>query len=37
MFRCNGALGNLDEFARAFDLDDDDPMMRAPNVRAKVW
>jgi putative endopeptidase len=37
MFRCNGCLGNLDEFAVAFGLDGDTAMMRMPAERARVW
>jgi len=36
-FRCNGVLGNLQEFASAFGFDDDAPMMRPVDQRAKIW
>jgi len=36
-FRCIGPLGNLPEFAAAFDIDPEAPMMRASQERAKVW
>ena len=36
-FRCLGPLGNLDEFAEAFELGPDAPMMRPVAERAKVW
>jgi predicted metalloendopeptidase len=36
-FRCLGPLGNLDEFAAAFGLGPDAPMMRSVEERAKVW
>jgi putative endopeptidase len=36
-FRCLGPLGNLDEFAVAFGLGPDAPMMRPVEERAKVW
>ena len=36
-YRCNGVVGNLAEFAAAFGLDDDAPLMRPPGERAKIW
>ena len=36
-FRCLGPLGNLDEFAAAFGIGPDAPMMRPVEERAKVW
>jgi predicted metalloendopeptidase len=36
-FRCNGPLANLDVFAAAFGLDDDEPMMRPEAERAHIW
>ncbi|HEY6867052.1 MAG TPA: M13 family metallopeptidase [Candidatus Eisenbacteria bacterium] len=37
MFRCNGPLSNMPEFAQAFDLKDGEPMVRPAAVRAKIW
>jgi putative endopeptidase len=36
-FRCNGVMANLQEFADAFDIPDDAPMMRPVEERAKIW
>ncbi len=36
-FRANGPLGNMSEFAAAFGLDDDAPMMRPPGERIEIW
>jgi putative endopeptidase len=36
-FRCNGPLGNLEEFRAAFDLDPTASMIRNDDDRAKVW
>lgn len=36
-FRANGPLGNLQEFADAFDLREDSPMMRPRSERAEIW
>jgi predicted metalloendopeptidase len=37
MFRTNGALANVPEFAAAFSLGEDSPMMRPPTERAEIW
>ena len=36
-FRANGPLGNLQEFADAFDLTTDAPMIREASDRASIW
>ncbi len=36
-FRCNGVMANLQEFADAFGIPNDAPMMRPPEERAKIW
>lgn len=36
-FRANGPLGNLQEFADAFGLGEDSPMMRPISGRADIW
>ncbi len=36
-FRCNGVMANLQEFADAFGIPDDAPMMRPVVDRAKIW
>jgi putative endopeptidase len=36
-FRVIGPLSNMQEFADAFGLADEAPMMRTPDMRAKVW
>lgn len=36
-FRANGPLGNLQEFADAFGLHQDSPMMRPRSERAEIW
>ena len=36
-YRCNGVVGNMPEFAAAFGLGDDAPLMRPPEDRAKIW
>jgi putative endopeptidase len=36
-FRVRGPLANLTEFAEAFNIPDDAPTMRPPEMRAKVW
>jgi putative endopeptidase len=37
IFRCDGPLSNMTEFAQAFGLKDGDPMVRPAAVRAKIW
>ena len=37
MFRCNGTLANLPEFAEAFSLGTDTPMVRSEEERAEIW
>jgi putative endopeptidase len=37
VFRCNGVVGNLDEFADAFELDAAAPIMRPEEDRASIW
>ena len=36
-FRAIGAIVNMPEFYRAFDITSSDPMWRPPELRAKVW
>ena len=36
-YRCNGVVANLPEFAEAFGLDEDAPIMRPAEDRAKIW
>ncbi len=36
-FRCNGPLGNVADFARAFELPADAPIMRSKADRAEIW
>jgi predicted metalloendopeptidase len=36
-FRCNGTVVNMPEFAAAFDLDPDAPLVHPPEQRAKIW
>lgn len=36
-FRCNGPLGNLDEFVEAFELGQGSPLMRPVADRAEIW
>jgi putative endopeptidase len=35
--RCTGPMSNLDSFAAAFGIDDDDPSMRKPEDRIRIW
>lgn len=35
--RCTGPMSNLDSFAAAFGIADDDPSMRAPDDRIDIW
>jgi putative endopeptidase len=37
MFRVNGPLSNMPEFAKAFDCKPGDPMVRPDNMRAHIW
>jgi putative endopeptidase len=37
MWRVNGPLSNLDEFAKAFGCHDGDPMVRNAEQRARIW
>jgi putative endopeptidase len=37
VFRCNGPLSNMPEFAQAFALKDGDAMVRPASDRAKIW
>lgn len=37
VFRCNGVMANLQEFADAFGIADDAPMMRPSDERARIW
>ncbi len=37
IFRVNGPLSNMPEFAKAFDCKPGDPMVRAENIRASIW
>ena len=36
-YRVLGPVSNLDEFAEAFSLADDAPLMRAPEDRIRIW
>jgi len=36
-FRCNGPISNMPEFAKAFNLPEDCPMMRPPDQRINIW
>ncbi len=36
-FRCNGPLSNMPEFAKAFNLPENCPMIRPPAQRANIW
>ncbi len=36
-FRCNGPLSNMPEFAKAFHLPADSPMVRPPDKRVHIW
>ncbi|MGI9649183.1 MAG: M13 family metallopeptidase [Acidimicrobiia bacterium] len=36
-FRCNGTVANMPEFAAAFQLGDDSPLMNPPESQAKIW
>ena len=36
-FRCNGTVVNMPEFAEAFNLGDDAPLVHPPEDRAKIW
>ncbi len=36
-FRVNGPLSNMPEFAKAFGCKSGDPMVRADNLRARIW
>jgi len=36
-FRVNGTLANMDEFAKAFDVPDDAPMMLPKDKRCRLW
>jgi predicted metalloendopeptidase len=36
-YRCNGVVANLPEFAAAFGLDAEAPIMRPPEEQAKIW
>ena len=37
VFRCDGPLSNMTEFAQAFGLKDGDRMVRPAGARAKIW
>jgi putative endopeptidase len=36
-YRCNGAISNLQEFAKAFNLPDNCPMIRPADKRVNIW
>ncbi len=36
-FRCNGTVVNMPEFAAAFELGEDAPLVKPPEERAKIW
>ena len=36
-YRCNGPLSNMPEFAKAFNLPKDSPMVRPPDQRVNIW
>jgi putative endopeptidase len=36
-FRVNGPLANMPEFAQAFGCKEGDPMVRPPELRARIW
>ena len=36
-FRCNGPISNMPEFAKAFNLPDNCPMVRPPDKRVNIW
>ena len=37
MFRCNGVVVNMPEFAAAFDLTEGDGLYKAPETQVKIW
>jgi predicted metalloendopeptidase len=36
-FRCNGTVANMPEFAAAYDLDDESPLVGPAEAQAKIW
>jgi len=36
-YRCNGPISNMPEFAKAFNLAEDCPMVRPPDKRVNIW
>jgi predicted metalloendopeptidase len=36
-YRCNGPISNMSEFAKAFNLPADCPMVRPPDKRVNIW
>ncbi len=36
-YRCNGPISNMPEFAKAFNLPEDCPMVRPPDKRVNIW